>query len=190
ALGAGVAARLRRARLLGGLGGVLTVSAARLLAGILRRLLGGFLRRLLGGFLALLLARLLGRLLGGFLRRLLGGFLARLLRRLLTGLLRRRGGLGGGRRRGRGHVAAFAGLVGAGDLLGEVAHLLALERGRHDVAPDVGGERAAGDVPDAAEGGEDLLGAVVAGLEHAHGRDQLRGEADEPGGAEALRGAG
>src|SRR5699024_4354501 len=88
------------------------------------------------------------------------------------------------------YVAAFAGLVVEGDLLGEVEHLLALERGRHDVAPDVGGERAAGDVPDAAEGGEDLLGAVLAGLEHAHGRDQLRGEADEPGGAEALRGAG
>src|SRR5699024_4493473 len=138
----------------------------------------GLLARLLRRFLAGLLAGLVGRLLAGFLR----GDLA--------GLLRGVGGVGGRGRRGRGRVAALAGLGVGRDLRGEVGERLALERGRRDVRTGVGGERAAGDVPDPAEGAEDLLRAVVAGLEHAHGRDQLRGEADEPGGAEALRGAG
>src|SRR5699024_12262268 len=120
ALGAGVAALLLLGRLLGGLGGVLTVSAARLLAGILRRLLGGFLRRLLGGFLARLLARLLGRLLGGVLRRLLGGFLARHLRRLLAGLLRQLGVLGGPRRPAACQVGGLAGPAVHGVVPGEV----------------------------------------------------------------------
>src|SRR5699024_3540332 len=101
--------------------------------------LGRLLARL-GAALVVFAARLLAGLVG----RLLAGFL----RGVLAGLLRGFGGVGGRRRRGRGHVAALAGLVVERHLLGEVEELLALERGRHDVPPDVGGERAAGDVPD------------------------------------------
>src|SRR5699024_184239 len=186
----GLAAALLLVRVLG----ALTLVALAL--GVLRRgfLLARLVARLVRGLLAVVLAGLLlrglllARLLRGLLARLLRGLLARLVGGFLAGLL---GGLGlRGRRRGRRRVAALAGLVVQPHLAREVEHLLPLEGGGHDVAPDVGGVGAAGDVLDPAEGAQGLLGAVLAGLEHAHGGDQLRGEAHEPGGAELLGGAG